>query len=569
MFCIKCGKQLPDEAAFCFACGAPVYSGNGAAPAAPATPAFENLTTFTPPTAQDVLSVAQDARVDAGNFFIDGETMYFLTHGYHHCEHTQLWKSDLQGKNKECVLAFDNTAYTPTDFIDGDNCYYMAKVDRLLLFFVEDENNDYYNYYYHLDSETHGVLENVPRLPYQISQDGKYFVSSQDDAIVGGIMLTLKTPYEALKNLAGKEIRLNCETLRSLYSNYENVELNQRDCFVYNDHQLLISLYAGADCMDFLWARIDLFNPSDYAILKPAHFSLTGSGSLIAEGANVLFINDENVQTYVCVDTKDMTVKATVPMEHSSITIYGSLAYFYSYSDEKSIVLDLKTGGMKVLPKYVKVFDNTDFKNVRQTANGFYKYHYNGGKTNIYFLSNAELFQAFDGEYYDDNECVLPMISLTYSRNFKPIVRNAAMDENVYTPENTQELDAAASEYLQKTNEELARKISCSSFFYRSRITLPDGKRVGFTYGHKKGFEGARDYYYNLYELNIDGTYKYLNCGSRGGIEFLKIYKNYAYWVDFVTYRYDFVTGEFLESNDEWLREEYDAICKKETRNQL
>lgn len=104
MFCIKCGKQLPDEAAFCFACGAPVYNGNSASPAASASPVFDNLTTFTPPSEKDPLAVAQDARVDAGNFFIDGETMYFLTHGYHHCEHAQLWKSDLHGRNFKPIV---------------------------------------------------------------------------------------------------------------------------------------------------------------------------------------------------------------------------------------------------------------------------------------------------------------------------------------------------------------------------------------------------------------------------------------------------------------------------------
>ena len=50
MFCIKCGKQLPDEAAFCFACGAPVWKGDTAASASPAAPVFGGLTTFTPPS---------------------------------------------------------------------------------------------------------------------------------------------------------------------------------------------------------------------------------------------------------------------------------------------------------------------------------------------------------------------------------------------------------------------------------------------------------------------------------------------------------------------------------------
>lgn len=561
MFCIKCGKQLPDEAAFCFACGAKVYTDSSATPAASAAPVFDNLTTFTPPCENDPLSVAQDARVDAGNFFIDGETMYFLTHGYNNCEHTQLWKSDLQGRNKQCVLEFDKTPYMITDFISVDDCYYMAKVDRLLLFHVEDEKNDYYNYYYHLDYETHGVIKDIPRLPYQISQDGKYFVKkTYDNAVDDGIILTLQTPYEALKGQAGKEIRLNSET--GLFSNYEAVNLRSCDCFVYNDHQLLMSFYGGADSLDYLWARIDLFNMADYAILNPAQFELPERGSLIGNGSYVLF-NGVRTDNCVLVDTTDMTIKATVPMHYPSITTYGSFAYFSSYNVEKTYVMDLKTGNTKALSGEVRVFGATSSKNIRQTPAGYYKYSYNNADTEICFLSNAELFQPTD----DDDE-ILPMISLTYSRNFKPIVRNAAMDENVYTSYNTRELSSAAYEYLQKTNAELARQYD-STFFYSGDVTLPDGKRVGFAYGHKQGYENEKNDYYNLYEYNLDGTYKYLGCGSRGGIENLKIYKNYAYWVDFVTYRYDFVTGEFLESRDEWLEEEYKAVSNKETRDQL
>lgn len=563
MFCIKCGKQLPDEAAFCFACGAKVYTDSSATPVASAAPVFDNLTTFTPSCENDPLAVAQDARVDAGNFFIDGETMYFLTHGYHNSEHTQLWKSDVQGRNKQCALEFDKTPYMVTDFISVDDCYYMAKVGRLLLFHVVDENNNYYNYYYHLDYETHGVIKDIPRLPYQISQDGKYFVDNgYDNTTDNGIILTLQTPYEALKGQAGKEIRLNSETLKGLFSNYETINLRSNDCFVYNDHQLLMSFYGGADSLDYLWARIDLFNMADYAILNPAQFVLAERGTLIGNGSNVLFNNtSENV--CVLVDTTDMSVKATIPMDYPSITTYGSLGYFSSYGVEKTYVMDLKTGNTKTLPEDVKVFDATSSKNIRQTPAGFYKYDYNNADTEICFLSNAELFQAADDDYE-----VPPMISLTYSRNFKPIVRNAAMDENVYTSHNTQELKSAVYEYLQKTNKELARQYD-STFFYSAYITLPDGKQVGFTYGHKQGYKNERDDYYNLYERNLDGTYKYLGCGSRGGIENLKIYKNYAYWVDFLTYRYDFETGEFLESRDEWLEEEYRAVCEKETRDQL
>lgn len=33
MFCMKCGKQLPDDAQFCFACGTPIRAGGGTPPA--------------------------------------------------------------------------------------------------------------------------------------------------------------------------------------------------------------------------------------------------------------------------------------------------------------------------------------------------------------------------------------------------------------------------------------------------------------------------------------------------------------------------------------------------------
>ncbi len=564
MFCIHCGKQLPDEAAFCFACGAKVYSDKSADPAAPAAPASDTLTTFTPPSAQEVLAVSQEAYADCGNFFIDGETMYFLTHGYNNCEHTQLWKSDLQGNNKQCILDFDKTAYAPVDFITEGDCYYMAKVDNLLLFQVEDENHDYFNYYYHLGHKTHGVIKTIPLLPYKLSQDGKYFVECrQDKREDGAIVITLKTPYEALCGKQGREIYLNERTLWTLYAEFETVQLST-DCFVYNERHALLSFYAGAD---YLWARIDLFNLADYAILRPAKYIFLRSGVCISEGKHVLF-TDTDTYASVCVDTTDMTIRSTVPLQSSAITTYGSFAYFYAYNSEKSFLMDLKTGCLKAFNTYLKVFDTCSSKDIRHAAGGYYKYSYNSGDTKIYYLPTGELFTPFDGEYTDDNECIPPMISLSYTRDFSPAMRNPMTDENVYTCTNTSELHVATFEYLKKTNQELARKFS-TSFFYRSPITLPDGKRVGFTYGHKPEYRGEKDYYYNLYELNLDGTYKFLGCGSRGGIEELKIYKKYAYWSDFAVCRYDFVTGEFLESNDEWLREEYDAVCSKVSERQL
>ena len=110
MFCIKCGKQLPDDAAFCFACGAAVYNGGNAASVTSEAPAVENGATFTAMTS-GTLPVAKDAVADFGNFFIDGDVIYFVTHGYDDGQHTRLWKSDLGGNNKQCLLEFDKTNY--------------------------------------------------------------------------------------------------------------------------------------------------------------------------------------------------------------------------------------------------------------------------------------------------------------------------------------------------------------------------------------------------------------------------------------------------------------------------
>ncbi|MBR6719954.1 MAG: zinc ribbon domain-containing protein [Clostridia bacterium] len=568
MFCIKCGKQLPDEAAFCFACGAKVWVGDSPA-SSTETPAsaFGNPQTATPMNEKDVLTVSMDAKVDFGNFFIVGNNIYFLTHGYHPCEHTQLWKSDLQGNNKTCVLDFDKTSYIPSDFIQGDDAYYMAKIDHLILFQVYDKNNDYYNYYYDLKSNSHNVIKSIPRVPYTVSQDGTYFVEGIRDPIEdNAVIITLTTPYEALLGSKGREIYLNERTLWTFFGSFGNdINFTANEFFVYNGHQLLIAFYSNAD---YLWARIDLFNLSDFAILKPAEYMIAGRSIIISEESSVFFTPSRSYEP-VYIDTNNMTVKATVPMGYSTITRYGSLAYISSSSSENSILFDLKSGKMKTISAYSKVFEITGSKNILQTPSGFYKYSHESGDTKLYFISNSDIFKPFDGEYYDDNECVTPIISLSYTRDFTPIIRNSATDENVYSYDNTKELDTAVSLYLKETNEELFDKLSWSTFFYSKHITLPDGKRVGFTYGHKKGYENADNYYYNLYELKLDGSYKYLNCGSRGGIEYLKIYKNYAYWVDVLTYRYDFNTGEFLESRDEWLREEYDAICAKEENSQL
>ena len=58
-----------------------------------------------------------------------------------------------------------------------------------------------------------------------------------------------------------------------------------------------------------------------------------------------------------------------------------------------------------------------------------------------------------------------------------------------------------------------------------------DGKTCcGFTYGHKGINEGKKDYYYNLYALYPNGEAKFLNAGSRGGVDQLVVLGEYAYF---------------------------------------
>lgn len=56
---------------------------------------------------------------------------------------------------------------------------------------------------------------------------------------------------------------------------------------------------------------------------------------------------------------------------------------------------------------------------------------------------------------------------------------------------------------------------------------------VGFNYGHTKDYSDREDHYYNLYAVYNGNGYKYLNCGSRSGIETLICEGEYAYWNDY------------------------------------
>ena len=566
MFCIKCGKQLPDEAAFCFACGAPVFSGDSspATVAAPVTVSSPVVAPISKPAsaADGKPNVASDAVAELGNLFIDGGKMYFITHGYEKGLHSQLWEADLKGNNKKCLLDFDSTPYKPECYFDSDDNYYVVKIGRILVIRAYDKDLNYVNYYYDIDKNVHGVLENTSKMPYKVSQDGKYFVNCvRDEQYDGAVIVELRTPWEVINNQPYEKVSLRPDSLY-IYSCYRDIKFNEGDCFVINDRTIVISFY-GDD--KYMWLKCNIDNQSDIAV--SAHGNYISDSDLIGEKNLQLFKFVEG-DAYACVDTDDMRDRATVMMRGISLANkYGEIAHFTSYGEEYDVLLNLTNGAKKKVDKNIKVFEKTGVRNIRQTADGFYKYSYNDAVTKIYFMPTSELFAVTNAETYDDGEYVTPLIAHAYKREFNPL-RNAALDENVYTYENTKDLKIASIEYVMERNAELAKEIANFNF-YSKVITLPDGKRVGFTYGHKKGFEGCKDYYYNLYEMNLDGTYKHLNCGSRGGIEFLHIYKNYAYWVDVMTYRYDFATGEFIETHDKWLRDEYEEVRAKASANQL
>lgn len=61
-------------------------------------------------------------------------------------------------------------------------------------------------------------------------------------------------------------------------------------------------------------------------------------------------------------------------------------------------------------------------------------------------------------------------------------------------------------------------------------VILEDGTTVGFVYGHCKKYEGAKNYKYNLYRVDPDGTATFLNDGSIGGIEDMYVQDGEAFW---------------------------------------
>ncbi len=572
MFCIKCGKQLPEDAAFCFACGAKVWNGEETSPAVNTSSVYASADIA---DENDVLSVSSEAKVQFGNFFVESDGIYFIMHGYELGTHTQLWKSDLDGKNQKCLFDFDTTPYTVYyDLFMDDDAYPMAKIDRLIVFTIDDENKTC-NYYYHIDSGKHGIMKDC-RLPDRKSEDGKYFFKDTRNYNTGELEITLLTPQEALRGENGREIILNASKLYTLYSRFEGAQLQCSEYYVYNENQLLIPIVVDGE---YLWTRINLFNLSDYAVLTPGHYLLPCSNTLITDGASILF-NDGRRDAVVCVDAASMTVKSGVKLAYADMSSYGSLTYISAPYDENACVFDFKTSAFRAVTGNVNVFEHTKKLDICITAAGAYKYSHQSGETRIYFIPASEMFKPCS-TYYDDGECVQPIVALDYQKEFKPVVRNAATDENVYSYDNTKELGYVVFDYAEKMSSGNNDAIFLS-FFYLSRcVTLPDGKRIGFVYGHKPEYQDSKNYYYNLYEVDINGNYRFLGCGSRGGIEELKIYKNYAYWPDmgvcrydfetgeFLETHYDFATGEYLESHKDWLREEYDAVCKKQSKRQF
>lgn len=410
MFCIKCGKQLPDEAAFCFACGAPVYKEGGNAPAAPSASVFENATAFTTMAGEGNPGVSEFATVTLGDFFVDDDTIYFLTHDFDWGHKTKLCAKNCLGGEVRELLSFDDLPYSiHTDPFIADTVYLMAKTENLILFKVYDADNNFYNYFYQIDTHKHGILKDVPLLPEKISEDGRYFISNnrvsgnEDD----GIYITLTTPAEALMGAEGKKIVLNRDSLFILYDRYKEVRLDNFEYFVYDYDKLLVPLVCDSE---YIFARFNLFDLTDFKLLKPANFSLPGTGMCFFEGSSVI-LRDGDTFRCVLVDTQDMSVRAQIPMDYPGLTLYGSLLYCYSYRVDHSLLLDMKTGTIKKLPQYVKSFDGAHKYDICQTENGFYKYYHKNGETKIYFLSKDELFRPCN-EYYDDNECVLPIVHI-------------------------------------------------------------------------------------------------------------------------------------------------------------
>lgn len=75
----------------------------------------------------------------------------------------------------------------------------------------------------------------------------------------------------------------------------------------------------------------------------------------------------------------------------------------------------------------------------------------------------------------------------------------------------------------------------------------------GFTYGHRGSNSDNTDHYYNLYQLYSNGDSRFLNAGSRGGIEELVIIGKYAYFDSELELRAK-LDGSGMEEMREWFQ---------------
>lgn len=393
MFCIKCGKQLPEGAAFCYACGSRAWTEEGAVPSAAEASDIQN----------PAFSLPADACVKPGNLFVVGDSIYFLVHAdANYRSHAQLWKSDKMGKNCVCLLDFEKQGYSMPLGVafQSDRFYFMAMVGSLILF----EGYDAKTYYYDIAKNTHGVLT-CSECPGRVSMDGKYFYKTE------GNFITIRTPQEALTGEEGRKIPLGTGSLPALYEQLGTMwVLENAEHYIYDDHQLLAQLKSGDS---YRWVRIDLFDPSDFAILS-AEYDLPrgdfGRG-LCLSGNKVVFRYLNHV---VIVDTDQMQhIKEIRGMGDAEVALYGEKLYLAAPGGFNDYLYDFGTNEYESLRGRRKLlYRGFSEDDIFCTPEGAYL---RCGAAEIYFLPAAELFAPIEGEYH--GQPVPPILSLTYDED--------------------------------------------------------------------------------------------------------------------------------------------------------
>lgn len=528
MNCKNCGLELPADAAFCLSCGTKVEA---------------------PQKVTETLMLAPGIKAEVGNFFVKKNYAYFLTHGFCFGAHSKLWRMDLRSKQSICLIDYDTLGVSLQQHTFSEQSDYpLLYADEHIISAVLNNKDELEYLCYNLRENRLMELGQLS-LPIYLSMDGEYFYNVSESG--NGIDIEVKTIAQAFRGMDGKCYSINETTASELYAKYasDNPQFST-DITIY--HDTVLTRLFGPEEIPFV--ALPFRNPNKGYLLGNY---LSASPEIFAYEDMIVVYNYQQ-NCYQVHDICEKTQLCTIPAE-DSLRMMQFRSSLYFASQNPALCFDFISGQTYTLPQYHKAFVGGLKHDIICTDEGAYLYRYSDSVTELFYLDRNELFSACSEDAAEELLCH-PLTCCNFVREFVPSLRDSARDANIYTIQNTEELCSCMENYLRKNG--LSPRLP---FYGRNYLTLPDGNRIGFCYGHTPTYQNAQNFSYNLYQVDAQGNAVFLNAGSIGGIESLTVYKNFVYWEYFNTiYRYDFNTGIFSDSSqDASIAGAYQTIAAK------